>query len=231
MFLGVPSRHLIFNTNGAAVFAAATAVTLVALGAGLAYYSLSGWCMGACPIRPVEVLYGQLALDLNRPEQCMTCDACVAPCVRLRPERGSRELGSHPLIGALAYAFPGFVAAYFLLDLLNLCTAEQAFLAGTAAPRMHPLAHAGLVYGVMAAGSGISWAVVGGLGLAGVSQRARFRVAAVAAYSFYYLGVMPGILKAWSLDLAWGWALAPIPFLVLCAVLLVPRGRGIGERF
>ncbi len=231
MFLGIPSRHLIFNTSGSAVFAVATAVTLLALGAGLAYYSLSGWCMGACPIRPVEVLYGQFALDLNRPEKCMTCDACVAPCVRLRPEQGGRELISHSLIGALVYAFPGFVAAYFLLDLLNLCTAEQAFLAGTAAPPLRPLAHAGLVYGVMAAGSGVSWAVFAGLGLAGVSRRARFRVAAATAYSFYYLGVMPGILEAWSLDPAWGWALSAIPFLVLCAVLLAPRARSGGERF
>jgi hypothetical protein len=225
MFLGVPSRHLIFNTNGLAVFAVASAITLLALGVGLAYYSLSGWCMGACPIRPVEVLYGQLALDLNRPEQCMKCDGCVAPCVRLRPEKGERELGSHSLISALAYAFPGFVASYFLLDLLDLCTAEQAFLGGTAPPPMHPFAHAGLVYGVMAVGSGVSWAVFGGLGLAGLSHRARFRAAAVAAYSFYYLGVMPGILEAWSLDSAWGWALVTIPFLVLCAVLFVPRGN------
>lgn len=223
MFLGIPSRHLIFNTNGSAVFAVAIAVTLLAVGAGLAYYSLSGWCVGACPIRPVEVLYGQFALDLNRPEKCMTCDACVAPCVRLRPENGEKELNSHSLISALACAFPGFVAAYFLLDLLNLCTAEQALFQDTAVPPLNPLVHAGLVYGVMAAGSVISLAIFAGLGLAGVSHRARFRAAALTAYVFYYLGVMPGIMKAWSLSPAWGWALVTIPFLTLAAALFAPR--------
>ncbi len=225
MFLGIPSRHLIFNTNGSAVFAVATAVTLLALVAGLAYYSLSGWCMGACPIRPVEVLYGQFALDLNRPEKCLRCDACVAPCVRLRPEKGGRELLRHSLISTLAYGFPGFVAAYFLLDLLNWCMAEHAFFSGTAGKAAHPLTHASLVYGVMAAGFGVSLAVFGGLGLAGMSHRARFRVAAGAAYSFYYLGVVPEIVEAWSLDSAWGWALVTIPFMVLAAALFVPHGK------
>lgn len=223
MFIGIPSRHLIFNTNGSAVFAVAAAVTLLALGAGLAYYSLSGWCVGVCPIRPVEVLYGQLALDLNRPEKCMTCDACVAPCVRLRPENGEKELIGHPVIRTLACAFPGFVAAYFLLDLLNLCTAEQVLFQGSAVPPVNPLAHAGMVYGVMAAGSVISVAVFAGLGMAAVSQRTRLRAAAVAAYVFYYLGVMPGIIKSWSLDSTLGWTLAVIPFLALAAVLFVRR--------
>ncbi len=223
MFLGIPSRHLIFNTNGSAVFAVAVAVTLLALGAGMAYYSLSGWCVGACPIRPVEVLYGQLALDLNRPEKCMTCDACVASCIRLRPENGEKELNGHPVIRTLACAFPGFVAAYFLLDLLNLCTAEQVLFQSTAVPPMNPIAHAGLVYGVMAAGSVISVAIFAGLGLAGVTHRTRLRAAAVAAYVFYYLGVMPGIIKSWSLDPTVGWALATIPFLALAAVLFGKR--------
>jgi len=75
----------------------------------------------------------------------------------------------------------------------------------------------------MAAGSVISVAVFAGLGTAGVSQRMRLRAAAVAAYAFYYLGVMPGIIKSWSLDPTLGWALAAIPFLSLAAVLFVGR--------
>lgn len=223
MFLGIPSRHLIFNTDGPAVLAAAAAITLIAFAVGLAYYSLSGWCVGACPIRPVEVLYGQFARDRNRPEKCMKCDACVAPCVRLRPEDGGKELAREPLAFTLTYAFPGFVAVYFLLDLLNLCMAEHAFFGGAMAPPTHLLTHAGTVYGLMALGSGASLAIFRGVGLLGVSQREFFKIAAVAAYSFYYLGVVPEIVEAWSLKSVWGWVLVSIPFAVLGAVLFVPR--------
>lgn len=214
MFVGVPSRHLIFNTNGSAVFAVASTLTLLAFVIGLAYFTLSGWCVGACPIRPVEVLYGQFAVDKNRPENCMTCDGCVPSCVRVMPEEGRRELMREPLAGTLAFAFPGFVAAYFLLDITGLCTAERTFLAG-ARPTL-TLGHVGVVYGVMAIGSVLSYAVFRATHLLlGVPRRTLFKAAAIAAYSFYYIGVVPEIVEAWSLSSTWVWALLFVPFAVL----------------
>lgn len=221
LFVGVPSRHLIFNTDGPAVFAVAGTLTLLALVTGLAYYTLSGWCVGVCPIRPVEVLYGQMALDRSRPENCMECDGCVPSCVRVLPEEGAKEFIREPMAGKLAYAFPGFVAAYFLLDILNLCTTEHVFFSGTVPP--HPFAHAGMVYGVMALGSTVSFIIFWGINLFGVPHRTLFKAAAVVAYSFYYFGVAPEIGEAWSLKPPWGWALVAIPMIVLAAVLITPR--------
>jgi hypothetical protein len=222
LFVGVPTRHLIFNTDGAAVLVVAGTLTLLAVAVGLGYYTLSGWCVGACPIRPVEVLYGQMALDLNRPENCTVCDGCVPSCVRVLPEEGAKEFIREPLARRLAYALPGFVAAYFLLDLLNLCTAEHSFFSD-APPPANPFTHAGVVYAVMALGSSISFVIFWGANLFGVSHHTLFKAAAVAAYSCYYLGVVPEILEAWSLKSAWGWALLAVPFLVLATVLLAPR--------
>lgn len=229
MLGGIPSRHLVFNSDGPAVMAAASLVTVAALAVGLACASLSGWCAGACPIRPVEVIYGQFARDRNRPEKCTTCDGCVASCVRVRPERGGRELGANAWTAAFAHGFPGFVAAYFLLDLLGLCTTERAYFRGDVAPPADRVAHALLVYGFMAAGFAASLLVFRVLARAGWSRSARFQAAAIAAYSCYYLGVVPEIVLVWSLPPAWGWALLAMPLLVLVLALRVPRASPAGE--
>jgi hypothetical protein len=223
MFLGIPSRHLLFNTDGGAVFAAATVITLLAFGIGLAFYSLSGWCVGACPIRPVEVLYGLFSLDGKRPEKCTTCTGCIAPCVRIRPTKGGQELGRTPLITLLVFAFPGFVASYFLLDWFNLCTTEHwYFKTGTSAPTAW-LAQTTLVYGVMALGSFVSLITFCCAGRWGVSQTRLLRCAALTAYSCYYIGVVPEIVEAWALDARWGWGMIMLPGLVLAAALYMPR--------
>lgn len=220
MFLGIPTRHLLFNTSGAGLLAATTAVSLGALGAGFLFLSLGGWCMGACPIRPVEVIYGQLALDSNRPTKCTPCTGCVAPCVRTDPtEAGRNELAHSTLTTSLVFGFPGFVAAYFALDLTGWCTSEEAYFAGTAAAPRAWAAHAGLVYGVMALGFVLALALFHGLGRLGLSTLARLRAAAVAAYCCYYAGVAPEITIAWQLDPAWAGPLLVLPLVVLATAL------------
>jgi hypothetical protein len=225
MFLGIPSRHVVFNTNGPALFAAAGAVTLLVLGIGFVSLALSGWCMGACPIRPVEVIYGQFALDKNRPVKCGGCDACVSSCVRLQPENGGKELGLSKLTSILAQAFPGFVASYFLLDLTGLCNAERAFFRGDVPAPASLFTHAALVYAVMALGALFSFLVFHALGRVGVTSATRFKAVAIAAYCCYYLGVAPEIAMAWSLPPNAAWALICLPALVLTCVLCAPRWR------
>ncbi len=223
MLTGIPSRHLVFNTDGPGVMAAASLVTLIALGIGLACASLSGWCAGACPIRPVEVIYGQFARDRNRPEKCTTCDGCVAHCVRIHPDRGARELGASDWITNFVYGVPGFVAAYFALDLLGLCTSEQAFFRADVAPPPDRIVHALTVYGLMAAGFVFSWTLFGILGRLGISRTARFELAAITAYCCYYLGVVPEIVIVWNLPPVAGWFLMIPPLAVLMFVLFWPR--------
>ncbi|MCH7905195.1 MAG: hypothetical protein IH944_11625 [Armatimonadetes bacterium] len=222
MFVGIPTRHLWFNTIGWATASVAIAITLVAVGAGLFYFTLSGWCVGACPIRPIEVLYGQFARERNRPEMCRICDACVPHCIRLRPEKADGELTRLPLALHLTFGFPGFVAAYFLLDLLYYCNVEHVFFGTSTDAPAHMGIHALTVYGGMAAGFFVTFLLFHGLRAIGVNKKTLILSAAIAAYSFYYLGVVPEIVEAWALSSALGWAILAVPAIVLGTVLFVP---------
>jgi hypothetical protein len=222
MFLGIPTRHIWFNTIGWATAAVAIAITLLAVGVGLFYFSLSGWCVGACPIRPIEVLYGQFARERNRPEMCTTCDACVPSCIRIRPENADAEMTRLPLTQHLTYGFPGFVAAYFLLDLLYICNVEHVFFGTSTDAPAHLGIHALTVYGGMAAGFLVTFLLFHGLRKLGANKKTLILSAAVAAYCCYYLGVVPEIVEAWALASVWGWVMLAVPFTVLGAVLFVP---------
>lgn len=202
MFVGVPSRHLVFNVVGLATFATALAICGLALVVGVSFMSLSGWCVGACPIRPIEVLYGQYAIERNRPEKCTTCTGCIASCHRVMPERSHGELHRSRLTANLAMGFPGFVAAYFLLDLLGLCNTEHQFLAGTAPVVANWGSQVAMVYGVMGAGFAASWAVFRLLQPRLRDDAQLYRRVALAAFSAYYLGVTPEIREAWNMP-AW----------------------------
>jgi hypothetical protein len=224
MFAGIPSRHLVFNTSGEGLLAALTAVSLGAFGAGFLFLSLGGWCMGACPIRPVEVIYGQFARDERRPTKCVPCTGCVAPCVRTEPSTvGTEELAREPWVTRLVFGFPGFVAAYFALDLTGLCTTEEAFFAGTARAPADLGRHALLVYGVMALGFATSAALFLGLHRLGISRARLLRAAAIAAYCAYYLGAAPEIALAWGLAPIWIAPLLALPAAVLAWALRARR--------
>lgn len=208
MLAGIPTRHLVFNSIGWATFFTALAILGVVVVVGLSARSLSGWCVGACPIRPIEVLYGQFALDKNRPEKCTNCTACIKSCLRLQPQKSHDELHRSPLTAHLAMGFPGFVAAYFALDLLNWCNVEHEFFAGSASSVANWYVQTGIVYGVMFAGFAISWALFAALRpLWGATKT--YRAVALAAFSAYYLGVAPEICEAW------GWPNWVIPILLV----------------
>lgn len=224
MFAAVPSRHLFFNADAPSSLAAAAALTAAALAAGLACYGLSGWCAGACPVRPVEALYGLLSDERHRPEPCTRCTGCVAYCGRAARDFGVREFARSATVRGLAYALPGFVAAYFLLDATGLCTAERDLFGGRAHAPGGMLTRAAVVYGFTALGALASLALFGALaGLAGASHLARLRAAALAAYAFYYLGVAPELTAAWSLSPGWSFAFALLPLTVPAALLMRRR--------
>ncbi len=103
----VPIRHVVLNQDGPA-----TALTLVTLGAaafllGWLFLSKSGWCSGACPIQPVERLYGGAPLATLPNAQCGACRLCVKTC----PEAAVN--GNGLTFTLLAGAFPGFVWGFF----------------------------------------------------------------------------------------------------------------------
>jgi hypothetical protein len=222
MLVGVPSRHLVFNVVGLATFFTALAICGLALVVGVSFMSLSGWCVGACPIRPIEILYGQFAVEKNRPEKCTTCTGCISSCHRVAPERSHAELHRSPLTANLAMGFPGFVAAYFLLDLAGWCNTEHQFLAGAAPVVDSWVAQTALVYGVMASGFAISWAVFRLLQPRLRDDARLYRAVALAAFSAYYLGVTPEIREAWSMP---AWAVPVMLSLPALAVVAAMRGQ------
>lgn len=228
MLLGIPTRHIVFNIVGWATFLTALAITGIVFVAGLSFRSLSGWCVGACPIRPIEVLYGQFALDRNRPEKCTSCTACIASCLRLVPEKSHNELHRNSFIRNMALGFPGFVATYFALDLLNLCKTEHRFFAG-AVPDLNLVSDTATVYGVMFGGFALSWLFFSWVKGRLWNPDKTFRAVALAAFSAYYLGVAPEICEAW------GWPLGMTPLLwtpPLAAMVWVvwPSRRDIQSR-
>jgi len=226
MLVGIPTRHLVFNTVGWATFWMALTITGAVLVAGLSFRSLSGWCVGICPIRPIEVLYGQFALDKNRPEKCTTCTACIANCLRLVPEKSHKEMLRSPSISHMAMGFPGFVAAYFVLDLGNWCQVEHDFFAGRPSSVGNWFAQGLLVYGAMAAGFAISWLVFSTLRTHFRDQAKLFRWVALTAFSAYYLGVAPEICEAWGWPM-WVTPLLLAPPLLALLIAVFPRGRVI----
>ena len=220
MIVGIPSRHIVFNSVGLATFWAAVAVSGAALVIGLSFKSLSGWCVGLCPIRPIEVLYGQFALDKNRPEKCTECSTCIARCLRLTPEKGPKELTRSHVSAHLAMGFPGFVAAYFLLDLLGICNVEREYFATSASTLASWPGEVVTVYGFMLAGFAVSWAVFAALSRAWRDSRRLFRAVAISAFAAYYLGVAPEICMAWG----WSyWVVAPLLVAPLLALVWVLR--------
>lgn len=123
----------------------------------------------------------------------------------------------------MAMGFPGFVAAYFLLDLLNWCNIEHEFFAGTPSTVSNWFAQTGLTYGVMFAGFAVSWAAFSLLLKFLGDKKKVFRAVALTAFSAYYLGVAPEICEAWN------WPMEVVPLLLvlpLAALLWAVWPRG-----
>ena len=119
LFVAVPARHLLFNSNGPATATVVlVALTLAFLG-GLVFKGKSGWCSSFCPLLPVQRLYGQTPMLLVPNSHCEPCVGCTKNCYDFNPQaayladqydddphyRGYRRF--------FAGAFPGLIFAYF----------------------------------------------------------------------------------------------------------------------
>ncbi len=185
----VPLRHPIFNIDGAAALVAIGLLGAVALGAGFLFRGMGGWCSGVCPIRPVEILYGQFTLESHRPETCRKCTGCVQAC----PWVDSSKIGQHiagsrfTLLAALG--FPGFVLGYFLVEDGASAAASYAYAWG-------------------------GWVASMALFLV---LRTRFdpivllRLAALSAFAIYYAMSIPRVAATWELGSMGPLVLALLP--------------------
>jgi hypothetical protein len=117
LFIIVPLRHAIFDSNGLATAILLLSLGLIALVLGLRYEWKSAWCSGLCPVHPVEKLYG-LNNKLTLPNaHCKTCHRCVTPCPDSTGEIGplaSKKTIYNRISGFLMVAaFPGFIWGWF----------------------------------------------------------------------------------------------------------------------
>ncbi len=117
LFVIVPIRHVVLDTSGPATALVLMLLAVVALILGLIFQGKSGWCSGACPVHPVEKLYGQSPLFTPLNAHCGTCVRCVTPCPEAIPgghplsakEPAMRRISGILLVGG----FPGFIWGWF----------------------------------------------------------------------------------------------------------------------
>lgn len=138
LFVMVPARRFLFNTNGIALSATIVAIAALALAAGLVFSRRAGFCNAICPVLPVEKLYGQAPLVSLGSPRCADCSLCTPiGCIDLTatktvaqtmgPARRAEGWLATPF-GIFASAFPGFIVAFFTLDNGSLATAGAVYM-------------------------------------------------------------------------------------------------------
>lgn len=117
LFLLVPLRHAIFNTDGLATAILLIVLSTVGVTMGFVFDWKSGWCSTLCPIHPVERLYGSAAIFSFPNAHCENCVNCSIPCPDSTPNFHpglSKKTSWHSWSGWLiAGGLPGFVWAWF----------------------------------------------------------------------------------------------------------------------
>ncbi len=130
LFLIVPLRHIVFNTNGFATAVLILSIGIVAFTMGIIFDWKSGWCSSLCPIHPVEKLYGNKAILKLKNAHCNSCVKCVTPCpdttLNIQPfsskKSNYQKISKVLLIGG----FPGFIWGWFQVpDYNEIITIEN----------------------------------------------------------------------------------------------------------
>ena len=117
LFIIVPLRHPVFNTNGMATAILLCSSAVAGLCMGFVYDWKSGWCNSLCPIHPVEKLYGSNTLFSIPNAHCDKCVNCSVPCPDSTPNihpASSKKTVNNKLSGLLTIGgLPGFIFGWF----------------------------------------------------------------------------------------------------------------------
>ncbi len=215
LFLLVPARHFVFNTNGLALAAVILAVLAAALALGAFVDAKGGFCNAVCPVLPVERLYGHDPLFRVGNPRCLPCSLCTQRgCIDLGPNRAAltalanRDKAEADALtfartpfGVFAAAFPGFIIGYF--------TASDV-----------PLAQAGATYlhvGIWTLGSTV--VALAAVQLLPITRRQAVKAIAAAAVSLYYWYAATGISEAFALGIPGTWGIRVAAALLILAWL------------
>ena len=117
LYLIVPLRHVILNTNGPATVIMLVGAAAIAFTIGMVFEWRSGWCTSLCPIHPVEKLYGTSPAISFKNARCGSCQQCTNPCPDSTPGMNPAITGptwTETMTGRiLAGSFFGFVVGWF----------------------------------------------------------------------------------------------------------------------
>lgn len=188
LFTMVPARHLLFNHDAVIVLLTVLLLAVIVLFCGYYYKGLSGWCMGFCPIRPVEMMYGQFTLERCRPEACTICDNCNVNCSRKNVQIPKILEANNSRFKYIIFTFPGFVLGYYLTG-----------------PEMGAFSLYGVIYGL----SLISLILFFFLDRYCPNIKV-FNQTIILALIIYYAFAVPGIAGLWDLPSV------IIPFVYVC---------------
>ncbi|MBL6991683.1 MAG: hypothetical protein ISR65_18020 [Bacteriovoracaceae bacterium] len=115
LYILIPLRPTLFNKNADLMFITIIALAIIAFLTGVFLKGLSGFCMGICPIRPVEMLYAQFSVEKSLPEPCEPCSSqCLDQCARKLLDQPQKIQLSNYHFKFFVFSFPGFVLGYFL---------------------------------------------------------------------------------------------------------------------
>jgi hypothetical protein len=125
LLVAIPARLLILNESATATAGVLSLMGVAALVSGIPFQRKAGFCNSVCPILPVERLYGQRPMLVTKNARCTPCQACTrAGCYDLSPDRSALKVmrsgaSAAPWMlqpfGAFALAFPGVIAAYYVM--------------------------------------------------------------------------------------------------------------------
>lgn len=137
LFVLVPARRFLFNSDGPVLAVVVLVVTALAFGLGWFVKAKGGFCNSICPVLPVEKLYGQAPLFSVRNARCVPCNHCTLKgCHDLDPVASARySAGNGNGIGAwmktpfglFAASFPGFIFGYFQVSDTGLSEAVMVY--------------------------------------------------------------------------------------------------------
>lgn len=118
-FAIVPTRRVLFDSNGTASAVLLLTVLTAAFVGGVLIKGKAGWCSSICPLLPVQRLYGQTPLAVVPNTHCQPCVGCAKNCYDFNPkvaylaDQYADDRTYSLRRRFFAGAFPGLVVAFF----------------------------------------------------------------------------------------------------------------------
>lgn len=115
----VPTRKVIFNSNGPALAILLIVSLVSAFLGGLVFKGKSGWCSSVCPLLPVQRVYGQTPFVVLPNAHCQPCVGCAKNCYDFNPhvayvaDMNDDDQQFSGYRRAFVGAFPGLVLAFY----------------------------------------------------------------------------------------------------------------------